>query len=275
MTDDEKFLFNEKLDLDLVRGYTRENVKDIIACGFDINKTFIFQNTNYVGHMYQNIVKIQKCVTVNQAKGIFGFTDSHNIGQMSFAAIQAAPSFASSFPHIFGKYPNMDSIRCLIPCAIDQDPYFRMTRDVAPRLGYPKPALVHSKFFPSILGHFEKMSSSNPNSAIFLSDTPEQIREKIMKHAFSGGRATLEEHRKLGADLKVDIPFAYLEFFLDDDVALEKVRNDYGSGRMLTGEIKELLVSVLTEKVLSLQLARSLVSEDVVDAFMAVRPLKF
>ena len=31
-----------------------------------------------------------------------------------------------------------------------QDPYFRMTRDVAPRLGFGKPALIHSKFFPAL-----------------------------------------------------------------------------------------------------------------------------
>lgn len=38
---------------------------------------------------------------------------------------QAAPSFPTSFPHMFGERRD---IRCLIPCAIDQDPYFRMTR---------------------------------------------------------------------------------------------------------------------------------------------------
>jgi tryptophanyl-tRNA synthetase len=31
-----------------------------------------------------------------------------------------------------------------------QDPYFRMTRDVAPRLGYSKPALIESTFFPAL-----------------------------------------------------------------------------------------------------------------------------
>ena len=31
-----------------------------------------------------------------------------------------------------------------------QDPYFRMTRDVAPRLGFNKPALIESKFFPAL-----------------------------------------------------------------------------------------------------------------------------
>lgn len=30
--------------------YTRENVKDIIAIGFDINKTFIFSDLDYVGY---------------------------------------------------------------------------------------------------------------------------------------------------------------------------------------------------------------------------------
>ena len=126
--------------------------------------------------MYRNVVRIQKAVTASQAKGAFGFTDSHNIGQFSFAAIQAAPSFPSSFPHIFGEN---SKARCLIPCAIDQDPYFRLTRDVAPRLGYQKPALIHSKFFPALQGATTKMSGSAESSAIYLTDTAEQIRHKV------------------------------------------------------------------------------------------------
>lgn len=67
--------------------------------------------------MYPNIVRIQKAVTSNQVRGIFGFTESDNIGKYGFPAIQAAPSFSNSFPHIFGKRTD---IPCLIPCAIDQ-----------------------------------------------------------------------------------------------------------------------------------------------------------
>lgn len=70
-------------------------------------------------------------------------------------------------------------VRCLIPCAIDQDPYFRMTRDVAPRLKLPKPALIHSKFFPALQGAKTKMSASDVNSAIFLTDTAKQIKTKV------------------------------------------------------------------------------------------------
>jgi len=54
-----------------------------------------------------------------------------------------------------------------------------MTRDVAPRLGYPKPALLHSIFFPALQGTRSKMSASDPNSSIFLTDTDGQIKTKV------------------------------------------------------------------------------------------------
>lgn len=54
-----------------------------------------------------------------------------------------------------------------------------MTRDVAPRIGYPKPALLHSTFFPALQGAQTKMSASDPNSSIFLTDTAKQIKTKV------------------------------------------------------------------------------------------------
>ncbi|GCB63835.1 hypothetical protein scyTo_0009728 [Scyliorhinus torazame] len=120
LTDDEKYLWKD-ITLEQAYKYTIENTKDIIACGFDVNKTFIFSDLDYIGQsprFYQNVVKIQKHVTFNQVKGIFGFGDSDCIGKISFPAIQAAPSFSTSFPQIFN---GQKDIQCLIPCAIDQD----------------------------------------------------------------------------------------------------------------------------------------------------------
>lgn len=68
-------------------------------------------------NFYRNVLRIQKCVTVNQAKGIFGFVDTDCIGKIGFPAVQAAPAFSTSFPMIFG---DRKDISCLIPCAIDQ-----------------------------------------------------------------------------------------------------------------------------------------------------------
>ena len=54
-----------------------------------------------------------------------------------------------------------------------------MTRDVAPRLGFPKCALLHSVFFPALQGARSKMSASDANSAIFLTDTAAEIADKV------------------------------------------------------------------------------------------------
>ena len=278
LTDDEKFLWKD-LELDECHRLAFENAKDIIACGFKKEKTFIFSDLDYIGHMYPTILEIQKRTTFNQARGIFGFTESASIGKVAFPAVQAAPSFSRAFPIPLKGTPNM---RCLIPCAMDQDPYFRMTRDIAPRMkskrnpkGLHKPALIHSKFFPALQGRNSKMSSSAENTAVFVTDTPKKIKKKINKHAFSGGQETAELQREKGANLEVDTSYQWLTFFLPDDDKLADIAQKYSSGDMLTGEVKAVLIAQLTEIVTAHQQARAAVTDDIVREFMSVRPLEF
>ncbi|KAF9265766.1 tryptophanyl-tRNA synthetase [Marasmius fiardii PR-910] len=266
LTDDEKFLFKHELKVEQTKAFSRQNAKDIIACGFDINKTFIFSNYDIVGGaFYENVSKISRQITYSQAKATFGFTDSDNVGKIHFVAIQAAPSFSNSFPQIFGTQSNIPT---LIPCAIDQDPYFRLTRDVAQKLKYPKPSLLHSKFFPALQGPQTKMSASDPNSSIFMTDTQAQIKNKINRHGFSGGQETEEEHRRLGGNTEVDVAYQYLTFFLEDDEELEKMGQDYRAGRLLTGQLKARCIDVLQKFVGGFQERRAKITEDEVNAFM-------
>lgn len=262
ITDDEKFYFKD-LSIDEVEKLATENIKDIIAMGFNKQSTFIFRDFEYVGTMYRTIARIEKAMTASQVRGCFGFKPEDNMGKWMFPAIQAAPSFSVCFPHIFPAAKK--NVFCLIPQAIDQDPYFRMTRDIAPRLGFLKPALIHSKFFPGLSGSKGKMSSS-VGAAVFLTDTEKQIKDKINKHAFSGGGATKEEHLLLGGNTDVDVPLQWLSFFFEDDDVLETVRRDYAAGRIMTGEVKKLLITTLWEIVKAHQDARKIVSDqDVVD----------
>lgn len=301
LTDDEKYFWKD-LTVENAKKLAKENAKDIIAMGFDIKKTFIFSDLSFIGwekvqwilqrvidlknllnfqlflnsrkcpEFYENIIRVQRSVTFNQVKGIFGFGDSDCIGKISFPAIQAAPSFSSSFPFIFkGK----KDVPCLIPCAIDQDPYFRMTRDVAPRLSLPKPALIHSSFLPALTGAQTKMSASDPNNSIFLTDTPNQIKNKINRYAFSGGGATVDEHRANGGNCDIDISFQYLKFFLEDDDRLEQIRSEYSSGRMLTGDLKKELIAILQKVVGEQQQRRKEVTDEVVEQFMNLRKFEF
>lgn len=269
ITTDEKYLFKD-FKLEEISHMAKENIKDIIAIGFNPNKTFIFDDLDYIGHMYPNILKVQKCLTTNQVKHAFGFLDSDNIGRLSFPAIEIAPAFSSSFLKVL---PEKEKQYCLIPCAIDQDPFFRLTRDVAPRLGYLKPAVIHSKFFPALQGIDKKMSSSDPLSSIFLTDTPKQIEEKIKKFAFSGGKNTLKEHRELGANLDIDIAYQYLKIFHPDENRFQTITEEYRSGKMLTSQVKAEAISVLTEIVNKHQEARKKITDDEIDEFIKLRSI--
>nr|XP_003700381.2 PREDICTED: tryptophan--tRNA ligase, cytoplasmic isoform X1 [Megachile rotundata] len=273
LTDDEKAIWkNIKVEDAIKLAYN--NAKDIIALGFKPENTFIFSNLEHIGNnpaFYQNMIRIQRSVTFNQVKGIFGFGDSDPIGKIAFPPTQAAPAISGTFPFIF----KAAKVHCLIPCAIDQDPYFRMTRDVTPKIGYPKPALLHSVFFPALQGSKTKMSASDTNSAIFLTDTAKQIKNKVNKHAFSGGQATVEEHRQLGGNCEVDIAYQWLRFFLEDDEKLEQLRKDYTSGEILTGELKKELINVLQPLVAAHQEARSKLTDETVKQYMVPRDLGF
>lgn len=288
MTDDEKFLWKGQWDpetaddnLMMYRNFTTENAKDIIAVGFDKSKTFIFSDLEYVGHMYPNIVRIWKAITYNTARSSFGFVGESNIGQSAFPAVQAAPSFPSSF-----KIPlcGQDNMGCLIPCAIDQDPYFRITRDVAHKIvptDHPlkgKPALIHAKFFPPLQGAQGKMSASDTSSAIYLTDSPEEIKNKIHKYAFSGGRVTAKEQREKGAELDVDVSYQWLRFFLDDDQELEHIGQSYSTGKgdfWNTGSVKDRLVLELQRRVKDHQARRDKITDEEVAEWMEVRKLQF
>ncbi|CAK9782723.1 putative tryptophan-tRNA ligase [Cutaneotrichosporon oleaginosum] len=243
----------------------QDNIADIIACGFIPEKTFIFSDLDYIGKaFYRNVVLMAKTMTVNQSKGVFGFTDNDNVGMLHFAAVQSTPSFCNSFPQIFGSRTD---VPCLIPCAIDQDPYFLVCRDAADRLKYKKPALLHAKFLPALQGAGTKMSASNPNSNITLTDPPNVIKNKIRKHAFSGGGATQDLHREHGGNPDVDIAYLYLSYFEDDDAKMADLAERYRAGTLSTVEMKDVCVEKLQSVVAEFQERRGKVTPETVQYF--------
>lgn len=271
LTDDEKFLFKPKLSIEDVKKFTYENAKDIIAIGFNPENTFIFSDLDYMGGgFYENVVRTSRQITTTTAKKVFGFNDLDCIGKIHFASVQISAAFPSSFPDVLGL---PDKTPSLIPCAIDQDPYFRVCRDVADKLKFAKPSLIHAKFFPALQGSTTKMSASDLNSSIYLDDTPAQIKNKINKHAFSGGQPTLEEHRALGGDIDVDVSYQYLSFFTNDDEKLSKLAAGYKSGEVLSGEMKKECIAVLQEIVAEFQDRRKKIDNEILKTYMTPHKL--
>lgn len=119
------------------------------------------------------------------------------------------------------------------------------------------------------------MSASVDASAIFMKDEPNKIKNKINRHAFSGGRETEAEQREKGGNAEIDVSYQYLTFFLEDDEELAKIKEDYTSGKMLTGELKAKCIQELQVYVKGFQERRAKVSDEVVKDFMARKKLVF
>jgi len=234
MTDDEKFLVKD-LTLQQTHNYAKENALDLIALGFEPKETKIIYDTEHIRELYPLALQIARRTTFSTAKAVFGFTPSTNIGLSFFPALQAAVAFYAQ------EKEGGKDVQCLIPCAIDQDPYWRISRDVAPALGYPKTATILSKFLPGLGGPVGKMSASESASAIYTTDSLEDARKKVMR-AFTGGRATIDEQRKLGGnpDICTVCQWLYL-LFEEDDSTMEQRLKDYRAGKILDGENKKYL----------------------------------
>ena len=230
LTDDEKFLYSQERTREEIRRYTYENILDIISVGFDPNNTKIIVDTTHIKHLYPIALEIAKRITFSTAKAVFGFSSSTNIGMIGFPPVQAAPCFLPSL--IEGKPTPV-----LIPAAIDQDPYWRMTRDVAEKMGFYKPAQIHSKFLPSLDSRGGKMSSSKPETAIFTTDEPEVIEKKVSS-AFTGGQATVALQRLYGGNALGCPVFWYLRYFFDDEKESDERFVKCISGNLLCGECK-------------------------------------
>lgn len=231
MTDDEKFVVDDELKLAETTQLGYDNALDLVALGFEPEKTFIIYDVKDIDLLYDIALEVAKRITYSTAKATFGFQENTNLGWVFWPAVQAVPCFIH-------KKLTGENVPALIPAAIDQDPYWRITRDIASKLGYYKPAQIHNRFLPG-LGIGGKMSSSEPDTAIFTIDPPDVVNRKVWK-AFTGGKGTVAEQRKEGANPDVCSVYQYfLYLFEEDDKKLAERERRCRTGEILCGECKK------------------------------------
>jgi len=235
LTDDEKFFSKQNLTLQETTNFALENALDFIALGFKPEDTKILIDTKNIKTLYPLAAQIAKKINFSNTKAVFGFTNETNIGMIFYTSLQSAPCFIENKP-------------VLIPLGVDQDPHFRLTRDVAQKIGKPKPALIHNVMIPPLQGPGGKMSASDEYGTIFTTDEPDVVKKKINKYAFSGGQPDINEHRKLGGNPDIDVSYQYLRiFFESDDRKLKKIYDDYKTGKLLSGELKQILIEKIIQ----------------------------
>ena len=111
-----------------------------------------------------------------------------------------------------------------------------------------------------------------PSAAITV---PTQVIDKIKKHAFSGGGATLEDHKANGGNPDVDVPYQYLTFFHEDDEYLKKLYDGYKAGTVMTGEMKQALIDCVNPLLAEQKKRNDAITPDILRQFMSVRRLEW
>lgn len=220
-------------------------VKNYIALGLKPENIEIYfqsrrsknQERSNAYYRLQNI--LARHATFNEFKAVYGEISP---GKMMSALLQAADMLHPQLSQFEGPLP------VVVPVGIDQDPHIRLARDLSFRCkeyNFNVLSSTYNLFMPGLSGG--KMSSSNPESYISLTDAPEEVAKKIKKYAFSGGKDTVEEHRKYGGNVEIDVSFQYLKcFFEPNDAALIKIKEEYESGKLLSGELKQILIEKIT-----------------------------
>ena len=220
----------------------KEYLANYVALGLNLKKCdFYFQSKRSTdgrkaSAYYSLAAMLARHVTFNEFQAVYGEISP---GKMASALLQAADMLHPQLKEFEGK-----ALPVVVPVGADQDPHLRLARDVAKRIKefqfLPLSSTAH-KFMPGLKGG--KMSSSDPMSYLALTDSPEEAAMKIKKYAFSGGQATLEEHRKKGGNPDIDVAFQMLRLGLEpNDKKLAKIEKDYRSGELLSGELKNILI---------------------------------
>ncbi len=222
-----------------------EYLTNYVALGLDLKKCdFYFQShrskdQKKANAYYRLAGMLARHVTLNELTAIYGDISPAKI---SSALLQVSDILHPQLPEF------EDTIPLVVPVGSDQDPHIRLSRDLSQRIkayNFQQISSTFHLFQPGLGGG--KMSSSDPTSYIALTDLPEEAEKKVKKYAFSGGQATLEEHRKKGGNPDVDVAFQMLKYGLElDDKKLEKIYSEYKTGKLLSGELKQICIDKLT-----------------------------
>jgi tryptophanyl-tRNA synthetase len=241
ISDDESYVAGKVKDQKEGLENSMRLARELLAYGFDPGKTFFIIDQIYTD-IYNLAIMVSRKVNLSEIKASYGYKNEENIGLHFYPAIQSAHVL---FPQVVRGIKNV-----LVPIGPDEDAHIRISRDIASRLELQKPSILHSLFLPGIDG--DKMSTSKPNSAIFLSDSEKEIRKKINK-AFSGGQKTVDEHREKGGNPDIDVSFIYLKNLFLSGSESEDLAERYKRGEILSGEMKKMFADKAVEFVSGFQ----------------------
>lgn len=162
----------------------RESTEDILinflAAGLDPEKCTIFLQSRVVEHaelhlllsMMTPLSWLERVPTYKEKQEELKEMDLSTYGFLGYPLLQTADILIYR-----AKY---------VPVGIDQVPHLEISREIARRFNYlykkdilPEPEALLTEF-PKVVGTDGRKMSKSYNNAIYLSDSPEEVKQKIM-----------------------------------------------------------------------------------------------
>jgi tryptophanyl-tRNA synthetase len=208
------------------------NVADILALGLDPDRAVVYLQSEQLKVMRLGTV-FSRGVTNNMLKAIYG---ERQIGLYMAALFQAGDILMPQLRELGGPKP------VLVPVGADQDPHIRLARDLAARYdaeyGFIPPSAIYHRLMLS-LGGSDKMSKRSENTLLTLDDSQKDAARKVLT-AFTGGRDTVEEQRRLGGRANICPVYDLYRFhFARNDEHVNLVYDECTKGIRLCGECKQ------------------------------------
>ncbi len=211
--------------------YAIENLAHALALGVDERDVYV--QSRMPSRYYEFAFELSKKMTENEYKAIYGHLDP---GKMSAVILQIADILHPQLEEFGEPMPG------IVPVGPDQDPHIRFSRDIAKRFrnryGFFAPGGLYLLHMPALRSG-DKMSSSKPETAVFLNDTSSEAARKI-SNAITGGRKTLKEQKEKGGEPDKCRVWALLRYTLESDSQLLEIREKCLSGGIMCGECKRL-----------------------------------
>ena len=215
-----------------------QNVADILALGLDSERAIAYKQSEEVRVMRLSAI-FSSSVTNNMLRATYG---ERQIALYLSALIQMGDILMPQLKEFGGPKP------VLVPVGADQDPHLRLTRDIANAyrtdFGFIPPSSIYHKLLKSLDGS-TKMSKRSAASSFTLDEQPASAVKKVMS-GFTGGRASVEEQRKLGGEAeKCPIYDLYLTHFAMEDEYAKRVYDECYKGVRMCGECKQELAAIV------------------------------
>lgn len=213
-----------------------DNCAHALALG--LSEKDIYVQSRKEPRYYEFTFELSKKITNNMLKAVYGHLDP---GKISANLLQYADIMHPQLKEYESPMPSVTGI------GLEQDPHAKVTRDIARRLAYNLhlPGFIYFSF-QSGLQEGKKMSSSRPETAIFLNDPPE-LAEKKVKRAFTGGRVTLEEQKNLGGKPEICKVYELLRYHYPNSTKLQKIFTGCKAGTWLCKECKQFTADFISD----------------------------